>query len=142
MVFHFNMLQFESVSYVLDLLGMNQGHRILMKTLEQTQVLSEGDKALLHTVKQAIQKLLPTATILLYGSKARGTAEPESDYDILVLTDEFLSTPSVDRIRDAVFDLEMESGKVISIQFFTKSDYSLHGAMPFIREVDRDGIIL
>ena len=57
-----------------------------MKTIEQTHVVSEEDKALLREMKKVIREVVSAAEVLLYGSVARGTQGPESDYDILVLT--------------------------------------------------------
>ena len=113
-----------------------------MKTLKETQTVSEADKVLLDQLRQGVQRFLPTATVLLYGSVARGTPGPESDYDILIVVDEPLSAQEEDRIRDSIFDLEMASGAVISTQFISKNELIAHSAMPFLLEVGKDGILL
>ena len=58
-----------------------------MRTIEDQTVLSQRDKDLLTELKAVIRQFEPTATVLLYGSVARGTNDPESDYDIMVLTE-------------------------------------------------------
>jgi len=113
-----------------------------MKTLDQVDTITAEDRALLSKVKEVIHEFLPTATVLLYGSVARGTQEAESDYDILVLSDESLTTKQEDRIRSAVFHVEIETGAVLSTQFFAKGQWDRHRAMPFRIEVDQDGILL
>ena len=113
-----------------------------MKTIEQTRVVSEEDKALLHETKTIIQEYLPTAEVLLYGSAARGTQGPESDYDVLVLTEKPISTKEEDRVRDAVYDLQLARGKLISTFFCTKDFWEKHPGMPFHQEVDKDAIVL
>lgn len=113
-----------------------------MKTIEQAGVVSEEEKALLGETKKIIQGFLPTAEILLYGSAARGTQGPESDYDVLVLTDEPLSTEEEDRIRDAVYDLQLMRRELISTIFYARDFWDKHPGMPFHREVDRDAIVL
>ena len=40
---------------------------------------------LLERVKQTIHEIEPDADIILYGSRARGDAHPESDWDFLIL---------------------------------------------------------
>ncbi len=62
-----------------------------MKTIEQTDVVSKKDKELLLKLKGYIREIAPDAELLLYGSVARGSHGPESDYDILVLTNESLT---------------------------------------------------
>ncbi len=42
-------------------------------------------ETLLERVKTAIQDVVPDAEIILYGSRARGTAHPDSDWDFLIL---------------------------------------------------------
>ena len=38
-----------------------------------------SNKQLLHRIKNAVHKVEPKATIILYGSRARGDNKPDSD---------------------------------------------------------------
>jgi len=113
-----------------------------MQTIEHTNVVTNEEKALLAETKSIIRRFLPTAEVLLYGSAARGTHGPESDYDVLVLTEQPLSSREEDRVRDAVYDLQVARGTLISTFFFAKDFWDKHSDMPFHREVDRDAIAL
>lgn len=44
----------------------------------------ETDK-LLEQVKLSVHAIVPNAKIILYGSRARGTARADSDWDFLIL---------------------------------------------------------
>ncbi len=44
------------------------------------------DKAMMQRIKQNVLEVDPQAEVWLYGSRARGTANEESDWDVLVLT--------------------------------------------------------
>ena len=81
---------------------------------------------------------------LVYGSVARGTSEPESDVDVLVLTDQPLDRAEEDAVMDAVFDLELERRTVISTLCYARSDWArpIRQVSPFYREVEQDGVIL
>ena len=46
-----------------------------------------------HKIKQTVQSFLPDAQVLLFGSKAKGTANPSSDFDVLVITKHNYSPP-------------------------------------------------
>jgi len=113
-----------------------------VKTIEQVQALSEKEKALLNEAKAIIQGYLPTAEVLLYGSAARGTHGPESDYDLLVLTDRTTSIEEEDQVRDALYDHQISQDKLISTFFYARDFWNEHPDMPFHQEVDRDAVHL
>ncbi len=103
-----------------------------------------GAARLLRRCKAIIQQVLPNATVLLYGSLARGTAGPDSDWDILVLTPKALTAAEEDPIRDALYRLELEHGIVLSLFFYAQDqwDHPLHRASPFHRNVQREGVLI
>ncbi|HIJ64849.1 MAG TPA: nucleotidyltransferase domain-containing protein [Candidatus Hydrogenedentes bacterium] len=113
-----------------------------MKTLEQADALSEQDKKLLIEIKRVIQALLPAAEAMLYGSAARGVRGPESDYDILVLTDKPLTRDEERTVDNAIYDLELAHEVVLSTLYCSKRRWDKHPAMPFHIEVRKDGIVL
>ena len=78
--------------------------------------------------------------ILIFGSKARGDAGPDSDLDVLVILREG------DRSRKRVVrhlghSLAVVSEVVPSIMVYTREEWALrrHGDSPFYRAVLRDG---
>jgi len=115
-----------------------------MKTLEHARGISEHDLQLLLEVKNTIIQFVPTAIVLLYGSVARGAQEPDSDYDILALTDIPVDRDVERRIEDAVYELELSRGVVISVTFHTWTEWetSVLSVTPFHDEVERDAIVL
>lgn len=113
-----------------------------MRTLDQSEVLSSDDVRLLHELKTTIHRFLPKAEILLYGSVARGTDGPASDYDILVLTDEPLTSAQEEAIDDAVYDIQLQNGVLIVTSFRTRDAWSAAGTSPFRKHVERDATLL
>lgn len=115
-----------------------------MKTLDQADVISVKDQELLRDVKNIIRGFLPTSTVLLYGSTARGTQRPESDYDILVLTDEPLSRQQEDRIEDEVYALELARGVMLATTYLTWDRWNapIVRVSPFRKEVERDAVLI
>ncbi len=113
-----------------------------MKTLEETAVISDSDRALLHEVKNVIQQKLPNATVFLYGSVARGDRRPESDYDLLILTDESLKYDQKDTVQEVVYYFELEHNVVLSTVFFTKAHWFEHPQLPLHVSIERDGVQL
>ena len=45
-----------------------------------------SNKEVLNTIKSTVHSFLPDARVLLFGSRATGTSNKNSDYDLLVVT--------------------------------------------------------
>lgn len=93
---------------------------------------------------ELIEPLLERVDVLiLFGSRARGDAHPDSDYDWLVVLPQ-KDRQLIDRLYDAVVDVEIERGKVVALHIFTRAEYDyLRGIpTPFMRRVHQDGITL
>jgi len=115
-----------------------------MKTLEQAGNISAEDRTLLAEIRRVIQGFLPTASLFLYGSVARGAHDPDSDYDILVLTDTPLSEREENRIENAVYDVQRQHGLVIATTYYAKEEWEapLRRATPFHQAVVQDSVRL
>jgi predicted nucleotidyltransferase len=115
-----------------------------MKDLATSKDISGRDRDILIKLKEIVHVVIPTATVLLYGSVARGTQDEDSDYDVLILTDAPLSTKEEDAVTDAVYDLELDRGIVISTLFYTKDFWAapIAQVMPFHQRVREDGVVI
>lgn len=102
------------------------------------------DVELLKRCKKVIRKVVPDADVILYGSRARGDADEDSDYDILILTNGPISMPLKERFYDHTLDLELETGVVLTLIAYDRQqwDTPLYRAMPFHKNVDREGVVV
>ncbi|MEW6405292.1 MAG: nucleotidyltransferase domain-containing protein [Chloroflexota bacterium] len=98
--------------------------------------------ALLKRVKTAVHTLAPAAEIILYGSRARGAARADSDWDFLILLpsppDKALET----QIKDHLYDLELETDTVLSSIIRSKQEWSSarYAVTPLRQQVEQDGV--
>ena len=101
-------------------------------------------ETLLEQIRQAAHDVEPNAEIILYGSRSRSDAVAESDWDLLILVDGPLTDERVDRIRHRLYEVEWESGEVISSIVRNREQWNsdLYQAMPFHQIVEREGIRL
>ena len=102
------------------------------------------NQSVLDQCKRAIGAVVSDARIILYGSRARGDAHADSDYDLLILTGQ---TPSVrldEAILDHIYPVELETGAMISFVVQNKTDWNkpLYRAMPFHKNIDREGVAI
>ena len=99
---------------------------------------------ILSRIKQIVNCIEPLATVILFGSFARGDNKKYSDIDILILVDkDKLSYSDEKRIKYPLYDLEFDTGKVISPVVFSRKDWETrHSITPFYKNIKREGVLL
>lgn len=98
---------------------------------------------LLQKIKKSINKVDPFVKIILYGSRARGNYKKKSDWDILILTDEEEFLKQEDKFRDGLYDIELETNEIISLQVYSKKYWNQKlNISPFYQNIKIEGIEL
>ncbi len=78
-----------------------------------------------NRIRQAVSTVDPDAEVILYGSRVRGDERPDSDWDIIVLTNYEVDVQKEREFRDQLYDLELETGAPLSLFVFSKKEW--HG---------------
>jgi predicted nucleotidyltransferase len=98
----------------------------------------------LATIGKVARSVLPGAQVVLFGSHARGEAGPESDYDILVITDQPLDMKAKFTLRTRIRKQLLEQG--IRSDVLVQSDQEIERKKELpghvVRSALRDGIPL
>ncbi len=113
-----------------------------MITLAEARTVSIQEKRWLKQLRQLVHESVPSATIILYGSAARGSRSAESDYDIVVLTPAPLTLEQRDALRARVYDFELAHGLVLAIAFYSYAEWNdlrQKGSL-FCEIVEQEGI--
>lgn len=101
-------------------------------------------QTILTHLKQSLTELYGDRLchLTLFGSQARGDAEPDSDIDILVVL-----KPPVDpgveikQTGQLISSLSLNYDVVISCLFIDETQYQTHNS-PLLRNVRKDGVLL
>ena len=106
--------------------------------------MSTHDQHILDLIKSAVYRKNTEAEVILFGSRARGQENKQSDWDILIL----LNMNEVNRetekeYREALFEVALETGEAISTFVFSKQDWeSKHLLTPLFQNIQKEGIHL
>lgn len=97
-----------------------------------------------EAVKNRIHNYDPEAKVILFGSRARGDAEPDSDWDLLVLTKrtdtEFLMGIL---LKDLLYQVEMPNDWIISLLVRNEAEWNDgYAVTPLYDSIQKEGIEL
>lgn len=106
--------------------------------------MTSHDPILLRRICEAIHNVEPAARVILYGSRARGDAQPDSDWDLLVLLNGPVDHRRAAVVRHRLYPLELEADIVVSAMVLSHDEWNtpLSQAMPFHANVVREGVEL
>ncbi len=105
--------------------------------------MNRKTKYIVQLIRKNISTIDPKAEVILYGSRARGDSKPDSDWDILILTDYPVDLNKERIFRDHLYDLELETGESFSVFVYSKNDWNTKQRItPFYNNVIREGVRL
>lgn len=78
--------------------------------------------------------------LILFGSVARETHDPDSDIDVLAIIEDGADTfATEERLRDIAYDLMLEHGTAFSIHGVSESTFERRADHPFFRRAVEEG---
>ena len=112
-----------------------------MKTLDQIH-LEPNERAAIEAAAAVLRDKLPVAQIILFGSKARGDDDEDSDIDLLLLTAHRFSWEERGRAVELLFPLQLDHDVVFGLVDISEDDWfrGVYQVMPLRDEVERDGV--
>lgn len=105
--------------------------------------MTKGNAQILELIKNTIREKEPTADIILYGSRARGDAGKDSDWDVIVILDKpSISFNARGDIDYALWTKGLELGEEINTLEYTRSQWDSLPPSLFKINVQNEGIRL
>lgn len=100
-------------------------------------------KEVIRNIKRvAMQTLPPRSSLLLYGSRARGDAHADSDWDLLILLDKQFLEAADYRVAYPFRELGWEIGEELNPSLYTKKQWNSWTYLPYYKNVERDKIVI
>ena len=105
--------------------------------------MTKKDDQVLNLIINTVREKEPTADIILYGSRARGEARTESDWDIIVIHDKpSLSFDEKGNLDYILWTKGLEIGKEINTLEYTRRQWENLPPSLFKLNVQNEGIWL
>jgi predicted nucleotidyltransferase len=106
--------------------------------------LSQKDRRAIEAASKILRERLPVARLVLFGSKARGNDEEDSDIDLLILVDADVDTALRRQIRNALYGVQREMDVFFGEMVVAAKEWDegIYQAMPIHYEIDREGALL
>ena len=111
-----------------------------MRTVNNIE-LPEKERFSILEAAQTLKSDLPVTRVILFGSKARGAGQPDSDIDLLVLTRSPVNSTLREAISDRLADINLRKDVSLTSIVVPDQEWSngLIRHMLIYSEVERDG---
>jgi predicted nucleotidyltransferase len=96
---------------------------------------------ILKEIKQSVISIDENAEVILFGSRARGDYHDESDWDVLVLVDEY-NWKLKNRFIDKLFEVQIKEDIGISVMVKGKEYWNMIEETLLYKEVEKHGLVL
>ncbi|MBP6812823.1 MAG: nucleotidyltransferase domain-containing protein [Saprospiraceae bacterium] len=102
--------------------------------------MNHHDNTISQAVKSAVREFDPAASVVLFGSRARGDARADSDYDFLVLLKKPFDFRLKSQILDRLYEVELANNCVLGVMVENADYWQMLENTPIFSEIQKDGV--
>jgi uncharacterized protein len=88
--------------------------------------------------RELLERRIEPLTVRAFGSRTRGDAEMESDFDILVVVDN-LDTDTHFYVSECAWEAGFDEGVIVSPLVYSRAAYAIEAHSPLGRAIEQDG---
>lgn len=116
-----------------------------MITLTQkASSLTKNELHALEEIKRRIQACSPVHEFIIFGSKARGDARPDSDIDLLIVFERTLDWRETDKVIGETYEVNLTHGTLFTALPVARADWEneLWPGVGLKQNIQADGILV
>lgn len=102
--------------------------------------MNTQDQSIAQAVKAVARTFDPTAKVVFFGSRVRGTHRTDSDYDFLILFHIPVSFQLKTQVLDKLYDVELQQGCVLGVLIENAETWEMHVHTPIFSAIRGEGI--
>jgi predicted nucleotidyltransferase len=95
---------------------------------------------ILQLVNIEMKSIDSNAEVILFGSRARGDYQEDSDWDLLILLSRPVDRQVSELILERLYNIELQTNSVLSSIVHTKSEWKDRSVTPLYSIIQNEGI--
>lgn len=105
--------------------------------------LARNESAALKKLKSVLARDFELVELRLFGSKARGDSNPESDIDVLIVLESY-DWETEKAVSRLCFEISIENGVLLVPVLYSRTEYEsdLTRITPFYQNVRKEGLLV
>jgi len=115
---------------------------ISMRDKKIQKYLTRPEQDAIDKLKSILERLYPGVKFKIFGSKATGKYDEESDVDILILLPCEVDEKIREQVIDIIFDIDLEFDTNISPLILSQKEWRNLHPLPIFYFVEKEGVLL